>query len=77
MIFHRTFAFVELSQGDLVEAAKLSAMIGWVTDTIGAINASICGGMNPEIQQEMISTIEKVNHINLTKLSNELLAYTN
>lgn len=69
------FAIVELAKGDPVEAAKLSACIGWDTDTIGAISAGICGGMSPAIPESYIEIIERVNNINLTQVSEDLYTH--
>jgi ADP-ribosylglycohydrolase len=67
-----TFAIVELASGNPLKAAQLSASIGWDTDTIGAISAAICGGMQPELPREMIRQIEEVNGLDFKKLTEEL-----
>lgn len=69
------FAIVELANGNAYKAAQLSASIGWDTDTIGAISCAICGGMNPEFPDGVITTIEEVNTLDFCKLSDCLLAY--
>lgn len=69
------FVIVELAKGDPLKAAQLSASVGWDTDTIGAISAAICGGMNPELPKEMIQQIESVNQLNFDQLTDEILPF--
>lgn len=69
------FVIVELAKGDPLKAAQLSASVGWDTDTIGAISAAICGGMNPDLPKEMIQQIEEVNQLDFDQLTEELLPY--
>ena len=59
------FVIVELAQGDPLKAAQLSASLGWDTDTIGAISAAICGGMNPE----------EVNQLDFEQLTDDVLVF--
>ncbi|MBO1306454.1 ADP-ribosylglycohydrolase family protein [Enterococcus sp. 669A] len=70
-----SFAVVELAQGDPLKAAQLSASIGWDTDTIGAISAAICGGMNPTLPKEMIQQIEEVNQLDFEQLTDDILPF--
>lgn len=69
------FAVIQLAKGDPFEAAKLSAEIGWDTDTIGAISASICGGMKPTMSRALIRQIEEVNDIDFDQLTADLLPF--
>lgn len=69
------FVIVELAQGDPLKAARLSAALGWDTDTIGAISCAICGGMNPELPKEMISQIEAVNQLDFHRLVEEVAPF--
>ncbi|MBV7392379.1 ADP-ribosylglycohydrolase family protein [Enterococcus sp. ALS3] len=71
------FSIVDLAKGDPLKAAHLSASIGWDTDTIGAISAAICGGMNPEIPEEIIKQIEKVNNLSFIQLTSEIAPFVN
>ncbi|EOH95232.1 ADP-ribosylglycohydrolase family protein [Enterococcus pallens] len=70
-----TFAIVELAAGNPLKAAQLSASVGWDTDTIGAISAAICGGMQPDLPKEMIRQIEAVNELDFDQLTEELLPF--
>ena len=69
------FAIIEISNGNPWEAAKLSSVIGWDTDTIGAIACAICGGMCPEFPEDVIETIQKVNNIDFDTLTKEIMEY--
>ena len=69
------FVIVELAKGDPLKAAQLSASLGWDTDTIGAISAAICGGMNPELPKEMIQQIEEVNQLDFDELTEEVAPF--
>lgn len=69
------FVIVELAKGDPLKAAQLSASLGWDTDTIGAISAAICGGMNPELPKEMIQQIEEVNQLDFEELTEEVVPF--
>lgn len=69
------FVIVEMAKGDPLRAAQLSASLGWDTDTIGAISAAICGGMNPKVPKEMIRQIEEVNQLDFDQLAEELLPF--
>ena len=69
------FAIVEMAHNDPLKAASLSAMIGWDTDTIGAISCSICGGMQPDLPLSLIKTIEELNYIDFEQLTNEIFPY--
>lgn len=69
------FVIVEMAKGDPLRAAQLSASLGWDTDTIGAISAAICGGMNSKMPREMIRQIEEVNHLDFDQLAEELLPF--
>ena len=66
------FAIVSVAQGDPLLASSLSAMVGYDTDTIGAIATSICGAMNPIFPEEDISFLESVNDINFDDLTQVL-----
>ncbi|NKC67664.1 ADP-ribosylglycohydrolase family protein [Vagococcus fluvialis] len=70
-----SFAIVELAKGNPVKAAQLSAMIGWDTDTIGAISAAICGGMNPEIPENLVEIIEQANKLDFEELTRNVERY--
>lgn len=65
-------AVIEISKGDPMLAAKLSASLGGDTDTIGAIATGICGGMNPNFSDSLIQDLERTNHLNFDELSNAL-----
>ncbi|MDF3000936.1 MAG: ADP-ribosylglycohydrolase [Bacillota bacterium] len=65
-------AVIEISRGDPMLAAKLSASLGGDTDTIGAIATGICGGMNPNFSDSLIKDLERTNHLNFDELSNAL-----
>ena len=69
------FVIVELAKGDPLKAAQLSASLGWDTDTIGAISAAICGGMNPELPKEMIQQIEAVNQLDFEQLTDDVAGF--
>ena len=69
------FVIVELAKGDPLKAAQLSASLGWDTDTIGAISAAICGGMNPQLPKEMIRQIEEVNQLDFEELTEEVASF--
>ena len=61
-------ALFNLSDGDALKCARLSASIGGDTDTIGAISVGICGVFRPDtIPQDMIEEIERVNEIDFEK----------
>ncbi|WP_242704237.1 ADP-ribosylglycohydrolase family protein [Candidatus Enterococcus ferrettii] len=68
-------AIVELANGNPIKAAKLSAEIGFDTDTIGALSTSICGGMNNCFSEEDIRLIEECNNINFDLLVKEILPF--
>lgn len=65
-------AIVELSQGDPMISAKISASLGGDTDTIGAISTAICGGMNPDFDNSLVYKLENTNDINFDELSRKL-----
>lgn len=69
------FVIIELAKGDPLKAAQLSASLGWDTDTIGAISAAICGGMNPELPKEMIKQIEEVNKLDFEQLTDDVAPF--
>lgn len=69
------FVIVEMAKGDPLRASQLSASLGWDTDTIGAISAAICGGMNPKMPREIIRQIEEVNQLDFDQLAEELLPF--
>lgn len=69
------FVIIELAKGEPLKAAQLSASLGWDTDTIGAISAAICGGMNPELPKEMIQQIEAVNQLDFEQLTDDVAAF--
>ncbi|MGL5124236.1 MAG: ADP-ribosylglycohydrolase family protein [Fusobacteriaceae bacterium] len=69
------FAVIELANKDPMKAAIISANLGWDTDTIGAISAAICGGINPDFKSEIVDLIEKTNDLNFKKLSESLLPF--
>ena len=69
------FVIVELAEGDPLKAAQLSASLGWDTDTIGAISAAICGGMNPELPKEMIRQIGAVNQLDFEQLTDDVAGF--
>jgi ADP-ribosylglycohydrolase len=50
-------------------------MIGWDTDTIGAISAAICGGMNPEIPANLVEIIEQANKLDFEELTRNVERY--
>lgn len=69
-------AIVQLADGDPMKAAKISARVGADTDTIGAISASICGGITPFFDKNDVSTIEEVNSLDIAKLAEEILPFS-
>lgn len=69
-------AVVQIAAGDPMKAAKISARLGADTDTIGAISASICGGMTPFFAESDVSTIEEVNSLDLDQLAEEILPFS-
>lgn len=69
------FAIIELANGNPWKAARLSAEIGWDTDTIGAISSAICGGIHPDFPEEIVQTIQKVNGIDFKTLTEEIMKY--
>lgn len=68
-------AVVHLAQGDPLKAAQISATLGADTDTIGAMSASICGGMSATFKEEDISQLEKVNNIDFNRLTSDIYQY--
>jgi ADP-ribosylglycohydrolase len=46
------------------------------TDTIGAISAGICGGMQPEFDEKTINLLETVNELNFEELTKNILPYS-
>lgn len=68
-------AIVELSKGNPIKAAKLSAEIGFDTDTIGALSASICGGMYNCFSEKDIKLLEDRNNIDFRSLTNQLFPF--
>lgn len=61
-----SIAIAYYAKGDPIESAKISAIIGGDTDTVGAISTAICGALNPtSIPHEMIEKIETVNNLSL------------
>lgn len=70
-------AFVHLSNADPLICAKLSASIGGDTDTIGAIACSICGTVYPDIPDNLVERLEKVNHISFDNITNSIYPYFN
>lgn len=69
------FAVIELAKGAPKEAAIISANMGGDTDTIGAISAAVCGGMNPHIEKDEVEFLERVNHLSFDKLAEHILPY--
>lgn len=69
------FAIVELADGNPWEAAKMCAVVGWDTDTIGSISCAICGGMQPDFPKNMIEQIEMVNELSFETLVSEMMEY--
>lgn len=65
-------AIVELSKGDPIASAKISASLGGDTDTIGAISTAICGGMNPDFDDLLVQNLESTNNLNFDELSGKL-----
>lgn len=69
-------AVVQLANGDPMKAAKISASLGADTDTIGAISASICGGMTPIFDESDVSLIEEINSLDFDKLAEKALPFS-
>ncbi len=70
------FAIIQLAKGDPLEAACLSASLGGDTDTIGAIAGAICGAMNPDFDDSIISELESVNALDFDALAQSILVYS-
>ncbi|WP_440897609.1 ADP-ribosylglycohydrolase family protein [Amphibacillus sp. Q70] len=69
-------AVVTMAKGRPMEAARISASLGGDTDTIGAISAAICGGMNQEFDQLAVEQIEKVNNLDFNDIAEKILRYS-
>ncbi|MFD1413163.1 ADP-ribosylglycohydrolase family protein [Oceanobacillus jeddahense] len=69
-------AVVTMAAGRPMEAAKISASLGGDTDTIGAISAAICGGMNQQFDQTAVDQIERVNNLYFNDIAKEILYYS-
>ncbi|WP_312695275.1 ADP-ribosylglycohydrolase family protein [Caproiciproducens sp.] len=69
-------AVVELSEGDPLVSAKISASLGGDTDTIGAISTAICGGMHPDFSDSLVRNLESVNGLNFDDLSSKLYPFS-
>ncbi|PAE18698.1 ADP-ribosylglycohydrolase [Bacillus sp. 7504-2] len=69
-------AIVQLANGEPMKAAKISASVGADTDTIGAISASICGGMTPFFDENDVSTIEEVNSLGIVRHAETILPFS-
>ncbi|MGX8711555.1 MAG: ADP-ribosylglycohydrolase family protein [bacterium] len=69
-------AVIELSEGDPLASAKISASLGGDTDTIGAISTAICGGMNPDFADSLVRELENVNHLDFDRLSSRLYPFS-
>lgn len=70
-------AIIQFTQGDAWKTAKIAATIGGDTDTIGSIATGICGGMYPDsIPRNLINKIEKVNQLDLSRISERLYMIT-
>ncbi|MEO1771774.1 ADP-ribosylglycohydrolase family protein [Candidatus Enterococcus ferrettii] len=70
------FAIVKLAKGNPLKAALLAANLGGDTDTIGAIAAAICGGINPEFSPTIINKLETVNGLNFRKMAESILSFS-
>ena len=70
------FAIIQLAKCDPLEAAHLSASLGGDTDTIGAIAGAICGAMNPNFDDSIVSELESVNALDFDKLAEFILPYS-
>ena len=70
------FAIVKLAKGNPYQAARFAANLGGDTDTIGAIATSICGGLSPDFDDEVIDFLEEVNQINFDELTNKIIKYS-
>lgn len=68
-------AVIHLANGEPTRAAQIGAALGADTDTIGAISASICGGMEAMFEEEDISKLEKVNNIDFNGLTSDIYQY--
>ena len=69
-------AVVELSEGDPLVSAKISASLGGDTDTIGAISTAICGGMHPDFSDSLVRDLESVNSLHFDDLSSNLYPFS-
>ena len=69
-------AVVELSEGDPLVSAKISASLGGDTDTIGAISTAICGGMHPDFSDSLVRDLESVNSLHFDDLSSKLYPFS-
>ena len=67
------FSIIAFTHGDPWQTVQLTSIIGWDTDTIGAIAGGICGGMHPELlPQKMIEQIKYVNEIDFLAIAEQL-----
>lgn len=70
------FAIIKIAKGNPIKAAQLAAQLGGDTDTIGAISSAICGGMHPDIPNEIIDQLEDVNELNFDQLAKKLVKFS-
>lgn len=70
------FAIVRLAEGSPIKAAQLAASLGGDTDTIGAIAAGICGGINPDFPSTVIETLETVNELNFEGMAEAMVLFS-
>lgn len=68
-------AIIQISGGDAWKASCISAELGGDTDTIGAVSASICGGMKPGLPEGVEEMLEQVNHLDFGAIAESLLPY--
>lgn len=69
-------AILQLTDGDLVRTGQMAASLGGDTDTIGAIAGAIAGAMHPDVLEEIVNRLEKVNHLDFTCLAEKIFPYT-
>jgi ADP-ribosylglycohydrolase len=67
-------ALFKLTEGDVIEAVQLATNLGGDCDTIAAIVGSMCGAYSgaDKIPTDWTDLLEKVNHYDFEKYTNEL-----
>lgn len=68
-------AVVSIANADPMKTASICAELGADTDTIGAIATAVCAGMNPDIPDDIVKTLEEVNGIPFDALAEALVPF--